>query len=458
MLRSYAETRSEESFAELVRRHLDLVYSAAIRQVNGDASLAKDVAQIVFTDLARKASSLANRESLTGWLYASTRFAALNAVRSERRRTAREQEAYSMSELLNDPKTEPDWATLRPVLDEVMLELKEPDREAILLRYFENRSLAEIGLRLGLNENSARMRVQRALEKLRDQLSRRGIASTVAIASVISANAVQVAPAGLAGTLASASVAAAGVGTTFSLMKIMTLTKMKLAIGAIAIAGGATTVVLQHQGLVEQRKENQLLQMQITELQAENNRLSTGATNAAQSLTDAQFKELLRLRGEVTGLRRQTSGLNSKLQAIVTKVTKDEVKEQEIQKFEAYEISTVNALKNIGLVAHMYALDHNNQYPTNFEMIIEDIKKQHETAKNFPADIGLDTFEFVNPGAVELGSPQAIAVRERAPRQDPDGKWHRVYLLADGSVQKATSEDGNFEAWEKQNTVTPATQ
>jgi RNA polymerase sigma factor (sigma-70 family) len=124
LLRSYADARCEEAFAELVRRHFDLVYSAALRQVNGNASLAQDVAQTVLIDLARKAGSLANRESLAGWLYTSTRFAALNLMRAERRRTIREQEAHSMRELLHDPKTEPDWATLRPILDEAMLEPK----------------------------------------------------------------------------------------------------------------------------------------------------------------------------------------------------------------------------------------------------------------------------------------------------------------------------------------------
>src|SRR5215510_1433592 len=98
MLRDYAQRRSEEAFAELVRRHVDLVYSAALRQLNGDVHLAQDVTQTVFSDLARKAGSLSDRRDLAGWLYTSTHFAAAKAVRTEQRRHTREQEAHAMQE------------------------------------------------------------------------------------------------------------------------------------------------------------------------------------------------------------------------------------------------------------------------------------------------------------------------------------------------------------------------
>ena len=200
LLSRYARTHSEDAFAELVRRHVNLVYSAALRQVNGDAHLAQDVAQTVFTDLARKAGSLARRETLTGWLYTSAHFAAAKIARTETRR--RDREEKFMREPTNENVPEvgrvtpcaPDWERLRPVLDAVMHQLKETDREAILLRYFENRPFAEVGAKLGLNENAARMRVERALEKLRDILTKRGITTAAALASVISANAVQLAP------------------------------------------------------------------------------------------------------------------------------------------------------------------------------------------------------------------------------------------------------------------------
>src|SRR5580698_1493720 len=157
LLREFARTNSGDAFAELVRRHLNLVYSAALRQVNGDAHLAQDIAQSVFTDLARQASSLARRENLSGWLYTSAHFAATKIIRGENRR--RDREAQFMRETINETASDGEWDKVRSTLDEAMHELKPSDREAILLRYFENRPFAELGTLFGLNENAARMRV-----------------------------------------------------------------------------------------------------------------------------------------------------------------------------------------------------------------------------------------------------------------------------------------------------------
>ena len=181
-------------------------------------------------------------KSLTGWLYTSAHFAAAKIVRTENRR--RDREEKFMREPIHETggarhPCAPDWEKLRPVLDDAMHELKETDREAILLRYFENRPFAEVGAKLGLNENAARMRVERALEKLRAVFAKRGVTTATALASVISANAVQLAPANLAATLTTASIAAAGTGT-FTLLKIMTATKFKLGISALVVAGAAT--------------------------------------------------------------------------------------------------------------------------------------------------------------------------------------------------------------------------
>ena len=305
LLSRYARTHSEDAFAELVRRHVNLVYSTALRQVNGDAQLAQDVAQTVFTDLARKAGSLVRRETLTGWLYTSAHFAAAKIARAEKRR--RDREEKFMRDPISEPAPEPDWENLCPALDDAMHELKEADREAILFRYFENRPFAEVGANLGLNENTARMRVERALEKLRGILTKRGITTTTALASVISANAVQIAPAGLAAMLTTTSTAAAGTGT-FTLLKIMTATQIKLGLGALVIAGATTALVIQHQAQIKLLEENQSLQQQIAQLQVDNENLSNRLAEVGDSkkLPDEQFNELLRLRGEVGRLRRQT--------------------------------------------------------------------------------------------------------------------------------------------------------
>lgn len=304
LLDRYARTGSEDAFAELVRRYVNLVYSAALRQVGGDAHLAQDVAQTVFADLARKAAPLSRRPSLSGWLYTSAHFAAAKITRTDQRRRQREEKF--MREPIHENMPGADWEKLRPVLDAVMHELKESDREAVLLRYFENRSFAELGAKLRLNENTARMRVERALEKLRTLLAKRGITMGAALATVISANAVQTAPGYLAGSLVTGSLAAAG-AKTFGLLKFMTATNLKLGLGALAIAGVAAAFVMQHQAQTALRAENQSLTQQLAQLKIDNADLSNRAASSsnAQAVADGQLAELLKLRAEVTRLRTQ---------------------------------------------------------------------------------------------------------------------------------------------------------
>jgi RNA polymerase sigma factor (sigma-70 family) len=163
LLRRFAESRDEAAFALLVEHHLSLVHSAALRQLNGDLHLARDVAQLVFTDLARKAGSLDASVPLAGWLFQATRFAAAKLIRSEQRRRAREEAAHTMNDDNNDDEQTRMWEHLRPLLDETMARLGDKDRLAVLLRYFEGRSYADIGQALSTSENSARMRTDRAL-------------------------------------------------------------------------------------------------------------------------------------------------------------------------------------------------------------------------------------------------------------------------------------------------------
>lgn len=201
LLSEYAATRSETAFACLVKRHGDFVYSAALRQV-GNHALAQDVAQAVFVILARKAASLGRVTVLAGWLFQAVRFTVRDALKMEARRRRREQEAAAM-ELIN-AAGEPDnpWEQLAPWLDEAVAQLSATDQRAVLLRYFEKKDWREVGEALGLKEDTARVRVHRALEKLRAFISRRGVAvSTVALGELLAENSVQAAPAGVTATL-----------------------------------------------------------------------------------------------------------------------------------------------------------------------------------------------------------------------------------------------------------------
>ena len=231
LLRQYAAERTEAAFAEIVRRHLKMVYGAALRQGNGDTHLAEDVAQSVFADLARKAAKLQHNGSIAGWLYTSTRFAAANAVRAEARRRMREQAAVSMNEI-NAMNSNADAGSneLRPMINEALNELSETDREAIVLRYFESYEFSLVGAALGVSENAARMRVDRALEKLRAVMQKRGLATTgAALAGALAESSAATVPAQLAAGITSAALAqaaATSAGSTTSILKLIAMKKL----------------------------------------------------------------------------------------------------------------------------------------------------------------------------------------------------------------------------------------
>ena len=236
LLRQYVEDRSEAAFTELVGRHINVVYFAALRRVGGDRHLAHDVAQSVFADLARKAPTLVDRPVLVGWLYTSTRFAAAQAVRTEQRRRIHEQEAQTMHELNSTP--EANWNQLRPVLDDAMDELNDQEREVVLLRFFEQLPLAEVGGRFAISTDAARMRVDRALEKLRGLLARRGIASTsTALAAVVATQTGLAVPPGMVAKIVT------GVLHRTGAAAVTTLGIGKIAVG-VAAAGAEAIVVI----------------------------------------------------------------------------------------------------------------------------------------------------------------------------------------------------------------------
>lgn len=250
LLRQYADAQSETAFEMLVQRHVNLVFSAALREVH-DRDQAEEITQAVFIILARKARSLRPGTIVSGWLYQTARFAAANHLRTEVRRAQREQEAH-MQSILNESEAEA-WPQIAPWLEQAVGDLGEKDRNAIVLRFFEKKSLSEVGRAFGTSEDAAKMRVNRALEKLRKFFSKRGITLSITVlAAAVSAHAVQAAPIGLATTVTATAVKGSAVAVpTLTLvkgtMKIMAWTKAKLAIAAtvgMVLAAGTATVAV----------------------------------------------------------------------------------------------------------------------------------------------------------------------------------------------------------------------
>jgi RNA polymerase sigma factor (sigma-70 family) len=235
LVREYAATRSEQAFAAIVSRHINLVYSVALRHA-GNAHEAQDITQSVFVVLAKKAASLRQGTVLSGWLFQAARMTASNFLRTEARRMHREQEAY-MRSTLNEAENGDAWKQVAPLLDAAIADLGEKDRNAIVLRYVEGKDLKEVGVALGATEDAAKKRVSRAVEKLRGFFSKRGVMlSSAALAGAISANAVKAAPAGMAAIITAGAIQGAGTTATSwvftkGALKLMAWTKVKIAVG-----------------------------------------------------------------------------------------------------------------------------------------------------------------------------------------------------------------------------------
>jgi RNA polymerase sigma factor (sigma-70 family) len=353
LLREYAESGSESAFTELVARHTDLVYSAALRQVPS-SDLACDVAQNVFTSLARGARTLAGKlnpdASLAGWLCRCTRNLALNLRRDDFRRQSRERQA--METLHPTSETAPDWGRLCPLLDEAISGLNEVDHDALVLRFFKNHDLRSVGLALGVSDDTAQKRVARALEKLRDHLAHHGITTTgAALAMAISANAVQAAPVELAATISTAATLAGttlATTTTATAIKTIAMTTIQKTLITATIAAAVGAGIYEARQASRLREENQSLQQQQAPLAEQNRQLQRAreqlqrerddATNQLAALTDKlaggkqKPSEVLKLRGEVGVLLQEkaaTAGQSAVSKAVTDPDTRKALRDEQ---------------------------------------------------------------------------------------------------------------------------------
>jgi RNA polymerase sigma factor (sigma-70 family) len=262
LLRRYVTERSESAFSSLVTHYLNLVYATALRELRGDSHRAADVAQQVFITLARKAPALIGHPTLAGWLHNTTRHLALKSNRSEQRRTAREQEAYAMGEIRHEEESAR-WNEIRPVIDWALGCLGPSDREAVLRRFFNGQDFPEIGDALQLSAPAARMRVERALDRLRSALARRGVVSTAAaLTTTLTTQGALAAPVGLASSISAAAANVTPASGLFGFFTLMSINKVATSAAAILICTGLAGILVQQR--THARLELQLARAQST--------------------------------------------------------------------------------------------------------------------------------------------------------------------------------------------------
>jgi RNA polymerase sigma factor (sigma-70 family) len=318
LVREYAQSNSEQAFATLVSRHVNLVYSVALRQVR-DPHLAEEITQSVFIILAGKAKSLSPKTILSGWFCRTARYVSANTLSIQRRRQFREQEAH-MESILNEP--EPDvWNQIAPLLDEALNYLGEKEHDAVVLRFFDGKELKQVGAAMGITEDAARMRVNRGVEKLRDFFTKKGVTlSATAITGAVAANSVQAAPAGLAAAITTAALSGTTITTTavIAATKAIAMTTLQKTVIAAAFAVAVGTGIYEARQAANARSEMQTLQQQQATSQASIEQFQsklTETTNRLAALADALSRagnndhELLALRGEVGRLRRESQEL-----------------------------------------------------------------------------------------------------------------------------------------------------
>lgn len=457
LLIAYARNASEDAFTQIVRRHLDLVYSVALRSL-GDSERAKDATQAVFLILARKAKTMPPHTLLSGWLYRTTRYVSLAAARADYRRKLREN---TMADLLEPAPhdTQATWKQLSPHLDKSLEQLSDSDRNALLLRFFQGKSIREIGETLGIGEEAAKKRVARALERLRQRLAAVGITNSNLLGAALTAYAVQPAPTALASLACTAGLGSAAAPAATVLMEgtlqMIALTKAKtaaLCAAVVLLTAGTATVTVQNAELAETQTR---LKQQIAGLQSQQVQTDQFDAQSVASLENEnrqlrqQAVELHRLRNEVAQLQRTRSSEPSlggvRLASLPEPLREaaETLRESQYAKFVAAGAKALSELplqeperieynaeidfmKHIGLALRIYSTDHGDEYPERIEQLFgtgilnETMERQLQDSR----------YEYIRFNKAET-KPQLPAVWWRV----PDERGIRILVFNDGSAQ-----------------------
>jgi RNA polymerase sigma factor (sigma-70 family) len=461
LLRRYAAHQAEGDFAELVHRHLDMVWGAA-RRITNDDHLASDVAQTVFVDLSHKANQISEEVVLAGWLYRAASFAASKVVRSNIARTAREQKLVEFSPRETEACSLPESDEFMPLLDEGLGQLPARDRDAVLLRFFDHKSFAELGIALGISEDAAQKRVSRALNKLKGFFQTRGAPGSVSVSMVLSAAASQLAPTNLAAAIIStatiSTATTSGIAGVITSLKTQALTmKIKIAIPMIAATSMTVPLVVQQQTLNQLRGETASLRQEVETLpeirkEHEKRRIAQLAIDELERLRKER-PELTSLRAEAASLHGMDLAEKRRLQSHLAEqrlnVEAARARTQYIQaEMDAQQLreDTARAMMNLGLAARIWATDNEDTFPPSFQSMTNELNDGW-----LKGGLTLNDFEWVpHARPVSEMEPQLALYREKQPRHLPDGLWERSYTLCDGSVQTFQSGTKDFSKIEKE--------
>lgn len=476
LLHEFAARRCEKSFRQLVDRHVAMVFAVSERVTN-DRSLAEDIAQSTFAKLAEKAPDLGDDTVVAGWLYHTARNLAMMAVRSDVRRRQREEIAAAMN--INEPGPN----VVAEHLESAMDQLKPEDRDALVLRFFEDRSLRDIGLELGLSEDAARMRVNRSLEKLRGTFGKLGIAGSAAwLVATLPVSTSAAVPVGLGASIttavlsgtAIATTAAIAAQTTSSTMNLLNIKTTAAVLAAAAVTGSSTYLVKERQA-DRLRADYESLNESKTKLANEYHQ-----STAAIQLRDDQIEqlrkeisELPRLRGEVDKLNRDLSAMNmlktenkrlqdevGKLREHLQVVAIDPAADRlaEITQFLRSGPDSINDLRFLGLVMRIYANDHKDLLPSglnsvDFQSLLAETSRDAKSEEEPLISSAYDPkkYEQIYFGTWDGVDPNTVLVRQREPVVGSKGSRIKSYTLADGAVETVTESmvGGSFEQFER---------